>query len=116
MRECTKCLFLMQPSTQRSRKSGRRNPRRSGGRIRRSSPRGTACGFEGPSGGTPLALEGFTSMCLGVPLEGLVSELRRLLDEGEVELLYIRCVAELDLVVYCASHEDSAHGPQANGV
>ena len=55
-------------------------------------------------------------MCLGVPLEGLVCELRRLLDEGEVELLYIRCVAELDLVVYCASHEDFAHGPQANGV
>ena len=55
-------------------------------------------------------------MCLGVPLEGLVCELRRLLDEGEVELLYIRCVAELDLVVYCAGHEDSAHGPHANGV
>ena len=45
-----------------------------------------------------------------IPLERLVGELCSLLDAGVIELLDIRLVAELDLVVDSASHEDFAHG------
>ena len=64
---------------------------------------------------SPLLLEGVSGMVLGIPLKRLVCESSSLHDPDIVEVLVGCGVADLDLMVYCTSNDDFAHGGHAYG-